>query len=182
MNSEIVAILEKALLPTLSGRLQTLLGQINSARNPAHVTPSKVAELIGEAQANSVEDAFAGKAGLTFSQIDAIARLWGARPDWLKHGTGAMFPVHRSHGFTVGSAHQFHQSKAERLLFLRSKSKDGQLLVIIEHGNGIFETIDTGMHLSDQIGGGGEAADAHFSNACRYLSRECDFKIFWIFD
>lgn len=31
MNSEIVVILEKALLPTLSGRLQTLLGQINSA-------------------------------------------------------------------------------------------------------------------------------------------------------
>ena len=169
MNSEIVAILEKAFLPSLSGRLQALLDQINSARIPSRLTPSKVAELIGEGNANAVEDAFAGKGGLSFSQINSIANLWGARPDWLKHGSGATFPVSRGHGFPVEAAAQFLKSKAERLLFLRSRSNAGELIVIIDHGNGVFESVDAGIHLSMAIGAAGIADNGHFSNACRYL-------------
>jgi hypothetical protein len=177
MNSEIVAILEKAFLPSLSVRLQTLLDQVNSARNPTLLTPSKVAELIGEPQAGAVEGAFAGKGGLTFSQIDSIARLWGARADWLKHGTGTMFPVQSGHGFGVEAAHRFRQSKAEKILFLRSKSKYGELAVAIEHKNGEFETILTGIQLCEHVGPGSEAESALFSNACRYLWKECKHRM-----
>ena len=168
MNSEIVAILEKALIPNLSGRLQKLLEQVKSARSWP-LPPSKVAELIGEQNAKTLEDAFAGRGELSFSQIDSIANLWGARPDWLKHGAGALFPVSRGRGFTVEAADQFIKSKAQRLLFVRSMSDAGELAVIIEREDDIYELIDTGIHLSLSVGSQGAGENARFSNACRYL-------------
>ena len=172
MNSEIVAILEKAFLPNLSRRLQTLLDQVSSVRSLTSLTPSKVAELIGEARADVLEAAFAGKATLTFTQLDAIAKLWGVRQEWLKHGIGAMFPVKRTYGFTVQTADEFLKSKAKSILFLRAKSEYGELSVIIEHGNGVFETISTGMNISQWNGSGGEIEIARFSNACLLLWQE----------
>ena len=176
MNSEIVAILEKAFLPSLSARLRELLDQVNGARNPSVLTPSKVAELIGETDASDVENAFAGKGGLTFAKIESIARIWGARLDWLKHGGGAMFPVERGHGFTVEMAHNFLISKAEKLSLLRSESKYGEIAAVIDNGDGAFKVIQTGLNLSENIGSGGEADNAHFSNACLYLWQNCKNK------
>lgn len=172
MNSEIVAILEKAFLPNLSRRLQTLLDQVNSVRGLTSLSPSKVAELIGEARADVLEEAFAGRATLTFTQLDAIAKLWGVRQEWLKHGIGAMFPVKRTYGFTVHTANEFLKSKAKKILFLRAQSEYGELSVIIEHSDGVFETVSTGMNISERIGSGGEIEIARFSNACRLLWQE----------
>ena len=101
IRDRIIAVLEKAYLPSLTVRLHLLLSQVNAARRPIPMTPSKVAELIGDADAGEVEEAFAGRGGLSFSKLEAIAGIWGVSGDWLKHGTGRMFPVVHSAGFTI---------------------------------------------------------------------------------
>lgn len=90
VNAEIVARLQQTLLPPLSGRLQGLIDHANRAR-VLTLTPSLVAEMIGEPRMDAVEAAFAGDGSLTSLQLDAIAILCAAQPEWLKHGAGTMF-------------------------------------------------------------------------------------------
>jgi hypothetical protein len=171
MNSEIVAILEERLVPSLATRLRSLINQLNQAHFGEEYTPSRLAEEIGEGDASSVEAAFEGKAPLSFKQMEIIAERWGVRSRWLKHGAGEMFAVSDHRNFITEDAHRLLNSNNNRILFVRSKSKSGELAFIVDHGNGLYECFSTSMHISDNIGAGGEADDVYFSNACRYLCK-----------
>jgi len=169
VNAEVVARLEQGLFPPLANRLRSLLGQISGARGMSHITPSYIAEMIGEPRADTIESGFAGQESLTFAQLESIANLWGARSAWLKHGTGGMFPVERAPEFTARQAREFLESDSKKLSFVRSQSRNGELAVVVERNNWIFETYFTGIHLSNEIDIGGEFDNARFSNACRFL-------------
>lgn len=169
MNSEIVAILEKSFRPQISDRLNFLMSEINNSRWIGEVTPSKIAELVGESNADSIEQAFAGKFSLPFGILDLIANLWGARTEWLKHGTGSPFTVEYQHTFSTTDAHHFLESDSKRVAFVRATDSNGNLAVIIERGEGIYDLINTPLHISENIGATGEDANARFSNAIRLL-------------
>lgn len=171
MNSEIVAILEERLVPSVAARLRYLLGQLNQAHFEEEYTPSRLAEEIGEADPASLEAAFEGKASLSFKQMERISERWGVRSSWLKHGTGKVFDVGQYRNFTTECAYKFIRSGAKRILFIRSKSKSGELAFVIDYGDGLYKIFLTSMHISNNIGAGGEADDMYFSNACRYLCK-----------
>ncbi|MBB4200888.1 hypothetical protein CCR94_00975 [Rhodoblastus sphagnicola] len=142
MNGEIVTVLERALRPSLSGRHHTLLDQVNSARLGPWITPSKIAELIGEKDAKAVEDAFAGKRVLEFSKIDAIANLWGARSDWLKHGFGAAFRVRRECALSLEAGAKILTVGAKRIVAVQSNMNSAECAVIGNEGTGRFVVVE----------------------------------------
>jgi plasmid stability protein len=178
MHSEVVAALENSVLPALTIRLRILFDQIKGAGNEIEATPAQVAERAGEVDLERLENSLAGWGdGLTFLETNAIAGLWGVRPDWLKHGTGAIYPVRRTCGFDTFAADQFLHSAAEKLLVLRSDSIDGPVLIVIQHGNGSFEIIDPGLNLNVDPDPRRLEPEAEFANACVYLLKARAAKI-----
>lgn len=89
MNAEAVAALTLTLLSeNLTIRLHHALGIANGTRIERPLSPSLIAEMIGEPTARSVEMAFDGIVPPTFELLDRIASVLEVDAYWLKHGVG----------------------------------------------------------------------------------------------
>ncbi len=175
MNSEILFALEQAFCPRspVVERFELLVGQFYGRGS----TLARVAEAIGES-VETVESVCAGKGSFTFSQLDKIAEVFWVRADWLKHGDGEMFPVARRDGFSPSDAFEVIKLGVERIYFVRSRNRHGELLVIIEHRAGMFETFSTDLHRNRENWAGGRVDDADFANACCLLQQKNRDRLF----
>lgn len=176
MNGEIVSILEKYFQPSLTDRLKFIIDQQNNNNHKINITPSKIAEFIGESNAEAVEAAFSGKVRLTFNQLDQIATYFGLRPEWLKHGDGAPYPVEYGR-FTAADAYNLMNTNFNRLIFLRSKGEAGELAIVTEYENFKFNILSTPINVSLYIGNSGRKDNANLSNACRLLFKSGNCKV-----
>lgn len=148
-------------------RLMRLLEQMNDSKTGEVIRPSQIAEQIGESRASEVENWFLGREEPTFEQLNTLAKVFAADPDWLKHGQRVMFPVEHQQLSTdaVEAAKwmaEWEEGEAVAAVhLLREASKTGSLLIVKESERRQFKTFNTGIHLSEVIGNGGESSLSH---------------------
>ena len=150
-------------------RLNRMLTQINSDRRGAKITPSHIAEAINEERAEDVEDWFLGEKEPSFSQLSAIASYLGVDSDWLKHGDKTLFPP----SYERLSENPFEavdwllswplasnqlEERVKTLHLIRADNPTGELYIVKESDKGHFLTFCTPIHVSEEIGTGGEAS------------------------
>ncbi|MCW7540668.1 hypothetical protein OOT46_22880 [Aquabacterium sp. A7-Y] len=151
----------------ISERLNRMLRQVNSDR-PSKLLPSHIAEAIGEERAEEVEDWFLGEREPSFAQLSAIAKLLGVDAKWLKHGDARLYPCeyHRLSEdpfaavdwlLTWTPPSEWADGKLTRLHLVRAEDKAGNLYIVKESDHGHFLTFYTPIHVSEEIGAGGEA-------------------------
>lgn len=169
MNSEIVARLEASFGSSVAQRLNWLLGEIWTAPSQEKLSPSLIAEAIGEASSSYVEKVFSGAEEPTFKLLDQIAGFLAVNPAWLKRGSGAPFPVSDEKNYEIDLVDRLLARKPEKVVFVRNDSLQGQLVIILQHGAIKFEVIRTDIHLSEEIGNAGERNAALISLACEKL-------------
>lgn len=160
----------------LSQRLSTALAQVNEVAG-MQLRPSHVAQSIDEPLAGPVEDWFLARVEPTFEQLAKIAEFLGVTRRWLQHGDGNPFPVDNvrlsedpaqavrwlvnlpdAADAPLGSfqpAPPFPEMS--RLIFVRSAATAGALAIVKQRDDYRCRTYMTPTHVSDVIGGGGEA-------------------------
>jgi plasmid stability protein len=151
-------------------RLNRMLTQVNSGRRGAKLTPSHIAEAINEERAEDVEDWFLGEKEPSFSQLSAIASFLGVEPEWLKHGDKTLYPPayerlpenpFQAVDWLVSwdpAAGDQSGDKLKTLHLIRADNAAGELYVVKESEKGHFLTFYTPIHVSEEIGAGGEAS------------------------
>lgn len=148
-------------------RLMRLLEQLNDENTGKTLRPSEIAEKMGEERAGEVEKWFLGRAEPTFAQLDALAKLFAVSPGWIKHGNNTMFPIesHRLSEDAVEAATWLSEwedgEPVDAIHLVREASKTGSLLVIKESTRHQFKVFATGIHVSEEIGNGGESMLTH---------------------
>jgi plasmid stability protein len=179
----------------IAERLNRMLAQVNSGQRGTKLTPSHVAEAIQEERAEDVEDWFLGEKEPSFSQLSAIADFLGVDSDWLKHGDRALFPseFHRlsENPFEAvdwllswdHADNQLNEGKLKTLRLIRAANPNGQLYIVKESDKGHFRTYSTTIHVSEEIGAGGETSLAALFVTLellykRYIAIGCDILIF----
>jgi antitoxin FitA len=161
-------------------RLNRMLTQVNSGRLGPKLTTSHIAEAIKEERSADVEDWFLGEKEPSFSQLSAIATVLGVDSEWLKHGDKALYPAE----YERLSENPFEAvkwlltwktdtptSQLKRLHLIRANDPTGGLYVVKESDQGHFQTYYTSIHVSEDIGTGGEA-----SLAALFVSLELLYK------
>jgi antitoxin FitA len=154
---------------SVAKRLNHMLEQINAGCQGARLTTSQLAEAIKEERAEEVEDWFLGNKEPSFFQLSAIAKQLGVEPDWLKHGDKALFPMHYKR--LAENPHDAvawlltwlpiacaPQDQVKNLHLIRADDPTGQLYIVKESNEGHFQTFHTPIHISEEIGAGGEAS------------------------
>jgi plasmid stability protein len=150
-------------------RLNRMLTQVNAGRRGPKLTPSHIAEAIQEERAEDVEDWFLGEKEPSFSQLSAIASLLGVDSEWLKHGDKSLYPPE----YVRLSENPFEavdwlmswefvdeqpDGKVKTLHLIRADDASGGLYIVKESDKGHFRTYYTPVHVSEEIGAGGEAS------------------------
>lgn len=150
-------------------RLNRMLTQVNVGRRGPKLTPSHIAEAIQEERAEDVEDWFLGEKEPSFSQLSAIASLLGVDSEWLKHGDKSLYPPE----YVRLSENPFEavdwlmswefvdeqpDGKVKTLHLIRANDASGGLYIVKESDKGHFRTYYTPVHVSEEIGAGGEAS------------------------
>ncbi len=151
----------------ISNRLNRLLEQVNADRHEK-IRPSHVAQRLGEERAEEVEGWFLGKQNPTFSQLSAIAELFGVEEKWVQHGDGHIYKVgHKSLPRNSIEALKWlvdwdgEDDKLEVLHLIRAMDDTGGLCVVKESKRGNFKIYHTSIHVSEEIGASGEADLKH---------------------
>jgi hypothetical protein len=150
-----------------SDRLNRLLDQVNADRFEK-IHPSHVAQSIGESRAEEVEEWFRGKKEPAFSQLSAIAELFGINIKWLQHGDGHIYPVEYlrlSENADEAVAWLTNWGEVEDSLgtvhLIRAMDEVGGLYIVKESARGRFRMYYTPTHVSEVIGAGGESMLMH---------------------
>lgn len=152
----------------VSQRLVRLLEQVNLTTRGQPIRPSHVAQKIGEERAEEIEDFFLGQKEPTFNQLSAIADLFGIEEKWLHHGDGHIFPVKTERLAqdpetallwltTWQQAENQTADTVKKLYLVRAANPQGSFYIVKKSSRGHFQIFGTGIHLSEQIGAGGEA-------------------------
>jgi len=153
----------------IAARLNRVLVQENAVRQGGKLTPSHIAEAIGETRGEDVEDWFLGEKEPGFLHLCAIARLLGVDAGWLKHGDGTPYPgewkrlpqnpyaavnwlLNWDDGESVTSA------QVAALHLVRAIKATGGLYIVKASDRGHFKAYSTPVHVSEEIGAGGEAS------------------------
>lgn len=150
-------------------RLNRMLTQVNSGRRGTKLTPSHIAEAIREEHAEDVEDWFLGEKEPSFSQLTAVANLLGIDSDWLKHGDKMLYPpeyVRLSENpyeavdwlLSWDPVDAPQNGKVKTLHLVRAENQTGALYIVKESDKAHFRTFYTPIHVSEEIGAGGEAS------------------------
>lgn len=146
-----------------------MLTQVNSGRIGPKLTPSHIAEAIREERAEDVEDWFLGEKEPSFSQLSAIASVFGVCSEWLKHGDKSIFPpeyVRLSLNpfeavdwlISWDFADKQTDKKLKILHLIRADDINGGFYIVKESDDGHFRTYYTPIYISEEIGTGGEAS------------------------
>jgi plasmid stability protein len=161
----------------LAARLRELLDQINSVLPVRVLRPSHIAQKIGEAYAEPIENGFTGEIELSFAQLEAIAKYLGAVPEWLLHGDGHPFPTdhfrpsENAAEFTTQLLDLDQSERVTALHFVRCADQTGALMIVKQYGPWRCKTQMTPIHVSEEIGSGGEAALTALSVSLEHLYR-----------
>jgi len=147
-----------------------MLTQVNSGQRGTKLTPSHIAEAIKEERAEDVEDWFLGEKEPSFPQLSAIASFLGVDSDWLKHGDKTLYPpayerLSENPFEAVDwllswdlADNQSDDGKLKTLHLIRADNPTGGLYMVKESDKGHFRTFYTPIHVSEEIGAGGEAS------------------------
>lgn len=153
----------------LADRLNRMLKQINMSRRP-QLLVSQIAEQIGEEHGESVENWFLGEEEPSFKQLTALAGLLGVDPDWLKHGDKKLYPVeyYRLPENPFAAADWLQSwtppergagdQTLETLHLVRNDNSTGNLYIVKESAAGHYVVYTTPIHVSEEIGTGGESS------------------------
>ena len=147
----------------IAKRLNLMLEQVNSYG--AKLTPSHIAEIIDEEHAEDVEDWFIGDKEPSFSKLSKIACHLGVNQDWLKHGDKTPYPLQyeRLPENPVEAVEWLlnwspTNERVKSLHLIRVDNTTGELFIAKESEKGHFQTFNTPIHVSEEIGAGGEAS------------------------
>lgn len=146
----------------VSQRLQHALDQVKRhVIRHSELTPSHLAEQIGEPSASQVIAGFHGERELPFAVLEKLAVALGVSSEWIKHGTSTPYAssllrlegsVDESVDMLLGS------TPLDTLHLLRTSDATGGLYVIRKHkGSPLCDVFYTPYHVSESIGAGGEA-------------------------
>jgi len=146
----------------VSSRLRRALDEYNSEPGFS-LSPSELAEQIGEDSASAVESWFAGEAEPGFTQLNRVARFLGIREEWLKHGKGSIFPVESirlsENPYRAVEWLLFWDAEKteyiDKLYLVRVKNREGNLYIVKRSKAGHYRIFITPTHVSDMIGAGG---------------------------
>ncbi|MFM0729327.1 hypothetical protein PQQ52_02370 [Paraburkholderia sediminicola] len=153
----------------VAARLTDLLDQVNKAHHGRSIKPSHIAQAIGEDYAEHVENWFTGEAEPSFGQLEAVACYLGAVPAWLQHGDRCKFPVDTYRlSDDPAEATQWlldigSDKPVQFLHIVRQNNEAGQLTIVKQYEDWHCTTWSTPIHVSEEIGAGGERALAALS-------------------
>lgn len=167
MNAEIIARLEASFGSGASARLNWLIGEIFSDGDK--LSPSLIAERIGEETAARTLKIFAGSEEPGFAFLERVAEFLGINSEWLKRGVGAPFSVTYERDYGDAFAKKLIKSSAKKITMVRSTSVAGEVAIVLQMDSFRCEILETTLRLSEQIGGAGESDAARFSKTCEAL-------------
>lgn len=174
MNAEIVAQLEASLISSATDRLLFVLEAIRvGSRQP--LTASHLAEAIGEKSPVTIESIFSRTQVPEFSLLQKIATYLHINEDWLKHGS--IKPNSSQIPFLVSNVSNFNTEFADKLIaenthtvfLVRCNDADGGLTIVRQIDDHKSDVKKTNIHLSENIGSGGEANLIRFWHACKHM-------------
>lgn len=153
----------------LADRLNRMLKQVNMSRRPPLLI-SQIAEQIGEEHGESTENWFLGEEEPSFKQLASLAAVLGVDPDWLKHGDKRLYPVECYRlpenpfaavdwllSWTLPERGVDGQA-LKTLHLVRNDNSTGNLYIVKESAAGHYVTYTTPIHVSEEIGAGGESS------------------------
>lgn len=146
----------------VAARLIDCLKMTNDLVSP-ELTPSNIAELLGEESASKFVDYFAGIKEPSFKELDKFSSFFGVNEGWLKHGNLPKFNIEYFRMslnpeiavIELLNLNDNSQSKPTDIYFIRNKSKSGELLIVRKYSKWSIDILITPMHISDVIGAGG---------------------------
>jgi antitoxin FitA len=151
----------------ISHRLNLLLeSTANAKRKPIKI--SHIAEGIGLELTEQVERWFKGIDEPSFSTLNTLAKYFNANPTWLRHGDEKMYDVHtetlpndpKTAVQWLLSSNDETGSAVTNIHLIRAMNRDGDFVIVKQFGENSLDckTYSTGIHVSETIGGSGEAA------------------------
>jgi transcriptional regulator with XRE-family HTH domain len=149
-------------------RLVYLLEEINKNRSFQNITPSIIAEAIGEPSATSIEKLFAGEADPYFEILDKISAYLGTSPYWLKHGLGQPFIIEHQSDVGRGLYERLASETAKQIIVARNQW-DGKICIVINIDGLKCRTLLTDLFMNEGIGRTGIHKLAEFSVTCQKL-------------
>lgn len=164
MNAEIIARLEASFGSGASSRLNWLLDEIFSDNEK--LSPSLIAERIGEENSLLTSKIFAGSEEPSFAFLDRITEYLAVNGEWLKRGVGNPFNVSHERDYGEALAKKLIESPAKKITLVRSTSPAGEVAIVFHYDSFRCEVLETALHLSDHLGSGGEGDAARFSETC----------------
>ena len=143
-------------------RLVDCLKMTNDLVHP-NLTPSRVAELLGEESASKFQDYFSGITEPSFKELEKFAVFFGVNEGWLKHGN---LPKFNADYFRMSlnpeiatvellNLNDETKEKPTDIYLIRNQSQAGELLIIRKYGEWRVDILRTPMHVSNVIGAGG---------------------------
>jgi antitoxin FitA len=164
---------------------QRLLLLLEATTNATHgqIKLSHVAKGIGMELAEPVENWFNGITEPPFSELKKIAKYFNASSDWLRHGDGKMYEVRtvrpsENPKVTIKwllAKDECTGDDVTSIHLIRAMNKCGDFVIVKQFGGRTLncKTITTGIHISEVIGSGGEAALMHL-----FVTLELLYKVY----
>lgn len=164
----------------IASRLNECLKMTNEISH-SKLTPSKVAEIMGENSAHQFSNYFAGTEQPSFFELDNFARFFGVNSEWLKHGNLPKFKVEYDRLSTRPEEavkeilniplyspveiepedqkenNPFAPVRPKDIYLVRNDSKAGEFLIVRKYNEWVVDVLKTPIHVSDVIGAGGES-------------------------
>jgi len=157
-------------------RLRDVLKWVNENRHGPAITPSLIAECIGEPSATYVERLFAGNADPIFEILDRISSYIGIESAWLKHGIGTPFITRYESSIGPALADSLLSENSNKIYIVRNR-QSGSIIIVVNVDDLKSRTLLTNLVMSSEIGGTGRADLASFSNTCRKFHKAGGFRV-----
>lgn len=154
-------------LSFVASRLNSCIEMSNSVCH-VRLTPSKVAERMGQESSSLYENYFSGIVQPSFIELESMANFFGVNKEWLKHGDTPIFNIKHDRlslnpedavkqilNIPSNSKNNGENEKPKDIYLVRNDSEEGQLLIVRKYNEWKVDIIITPMHVSKVIGAGG---------------------------
>lgn len=165
----------------VASRLNTCIEMSNSV-SYVRLTPSKVAERMGQESASLYENYFSGIVQPSFIELESLANFFGVNKEWLKHEDMPIFNVKSDRlslspeeavkqilNISLNPAVNNENEKPKDIYLVRNDSEEGEFLIIRKYNEWKVDVITTPMHVSNVIGAGGTSMLKSFFLTLRIL-------------